>query len=151
MQKGIKTISRGKEVFTFWDDPTAEMQKGIKTPRTTYIFVLPKGMTRPQKCKRGLRQISFRFSTSGKEFRMTRPQKCKRGLRLFTRTEPREQLLFYDPTAEMQKGIKTQRHYRRPPGGGMTRPQKCKRGLRHYIPYETSSYLWPDRRNAKGD
>ena len=38
---------------------------------------------------------------------MTRPQKCKRGLRPLLRTLQLGPLQINDPTAEMQKGIKT--------------------------------------------
>ena len=45
---------------------------------------------------------------------MTRPQKCKRGLRQGY-PEPHQILLQkYDPTAEMQKGIKTSPKYIHP-------------------------------------
>ena len=58
MQKGIKTLlslSRAYKLCPSFYDPTAEMQKGIKTqtPEKLLFQVLP--MTRPQKCKRGLR------------------------------------------------------------------------------------------------
>ena len=38
---------------------------------------------------------------------MTRPQKCKRGLRQTANAVVFSTYINYDPTAEMQKGIKT--------------------------------------------
>ena len=61
---------------------------------------------------------------------MTRPQKCKRGLRRYGKISCRFVHFRDDPTAEMQKGIKTSINRMRQLIGYMTRPQKCKRGLR---------------------
>ena len=112
-------------------DPTAEMQKGIKTVNQfsclCSIYIM---MTRPQKCKRGLRHYSQLEELLLVE-NMTRPQKCKRGLRLtcFFQVSPYDE---NDPTAEMQKGIKTIKTQFISNSSTMTRPQKCKRGLRPF-------------------
>ncbi len=79
MQKGIKT-----HTFLFhrgyaFHDPTAEMQKGIKT-------------------RKDKRELPCHLSS------MTRPQKCKRGLRHSKNLSTAENLPTDDPTAEMQKG-----------------------------------------------
>ena len=61
-------------------------------------------MTRPQKCKRGLRHYGFHPIRIHRYYDPT--AEMQKGIK--TKPQPLFlRLLYYDPTAEMQKGIKT--------------------------------------------
>ena len=91
-------------------------------------------MTRPQKCTRGLKQLTVATTVINITSRMTRPQKCTRGLKLFyVNNIITTFVVTYDPTAEMHKGIETaicSSLFREELFSEMTRPQKCTRGLK---------------------
>ena len=84
MQKGIKTPSVSQRSSSnFPDDPTAEMQKGIKTYKNL-----------------GYSQFFL--------YRHDPTAEMQKGIKtLFLQEGVFPLLLRYDPTAEMQKGIKT--------------------------------------------
>ena len=122
-------------------DPTAEMQKGIETfDFNKYKMFISLSMTRPQKCKRGLKRI--RYISPLSLHVMTRPQKCKRGLkRATTTTVINVSIVIMTRPQKCKRGLKLsifpilrcilQR---------MTRPQKCKRGLKHSIPHVLNTW-----------
>ena len=63
-------------------------------------------MTRPQKCKRGLRPLlPVRFSYPSEEYDPT--AEMQKGIKTYLNRFIPIILNSYDPTAEMQKGIKT--------------------------------------------
>ena len=105
MQKGIKTLLHHCDYFRDSHDPTAEMQKGIKT-NTGWALMCPfLSMTRPQKCKRGLRQPPYLFLLQ--QWELYDPTaEMQKGIKTLTESYFKN-WDFYDPTAEMQKGIKT--------------------------------------------
>ena len=129
MQKGIKTL-RWEKVWAFIVyDPTAEMQKGIKTCGPRRTGPRRRGMTRPQKCKRGWEALRkgkllclFSFGT----------------------------VVLWALANREGRGVEGWESY----NTWMTRQQKCKRGLRRVksMGLEVDHiHTWPDSRNAKGD
>ncbi len=83
-KRGLRLGSLIRPVFSCCiNDPTVEMQKGIKT------------------------RCELSHLGQGGPYVMTRPQKCKRGLRPHFECYTCVSYSYDDPTAEMQKGIKT--------------------------------------------
>ena len=62
-------------------------------------------MTRPQKCKRGLRPTNVIMVSEG--YLNDPTAEMQKGIKTIYKTVLNEATQKYDPTAEMQKGIKT--------------------------------------------
>ena len=108
-KRGLRhmNLSPRQERFFIYD-PTAEMQKGIKTLEVAVaVTLLLMTMTRPQKCKRGLRLLATIFHYSAVAHDPT--AEMQKGIKTVAPRNGLAGIAAYDPTAEMQKGIKT--HY----------------------------------------
>ena len=83
------------------------MQKGIKTHFRDSHPKLKRGkMTRPQKCKRGLR-LSSSLESGSILIQNDPTAEMQKGIKTFRREFNSKPRASHDPTAEMQKGIKT--------------------------------------------